>query len=145
MPGHFSLLLAREGLVAVRRPTLGVGLGGQCSCTMEREFFIDNLTDRIHFIMEMNFMDRPGAMGVSTPFFKVALYLPSSRTMDILPPLLIPRKVDIRQPGKGNSNSHGARTVHHKHRWIRTSRLARKNSLSTGPGELPPPCQPPAM
>jgi hypothetical protein len=40
------------------------------------------------------------------------------------------RKVDIRLPGKGNSNSHGARTVHQKHRWIRTSRLSIKNSLS---------------
>jgi hypothetical protein len=25
------------------------------------------------------------------------------------------RKVDIRLPGKGNSNSHGARPVHQKH------------------------------
>ena len=40
------------------------------------------------------------------------------------------RKVDIRLPGTGNSNSHGARTVHQKHRWIRTSRLSIKNSLS---------------
>ena len=39
------------------------------------------------------------------------------------------RTVDIRLPGKGNSNSHGARTVHQKHRWIRTSRLPIKNSL----------------
>ena len=40
------------------------------------------------------------------------------------------RKIDIRLPGKGNSTSHGARTVHQKHRWIRTSRLSIKNSLS---------------
>ena len=40
------------------------------------------------------------------------------------------RKVDIRLPGKGNSNSHGAQPVHQKHRWIRTSRLSIKNSLS---------------
>ena len=40
------------------------------------------------------------------------------------------RKVDIRLPGKGDSNSHGARLVHQKHRWTRTSRLSIKNSLS---------------
>ena len=27
-------------------------------------------------------------------------------------PVLVARKVDIRLPGKGNSNSHGARPVH---------------------------------
>ena len=42
----------------------------------------------------------------------------------------VSRKVDIRLPGKRNSNSHGARMVHQKHRWIRTSRLSIKNSLS---------------
>ena len=41
-----------------------------------------------------------------------------------------PRKVDIRLPGKGDSNSHGARPVHQKRRWTRTSRLSIKNSLS---------------
>ena len=41
-----------------------------------------------------------------------------------------PRKVVIRLPGKRNSNSHGARPVYQKHRWIRTSRLSMKNSLS---------------
>ena len=40
------------------------------------------------------------------------------------------RKVDIRLPGKGDSNSHGARPVHPKHRWIRSSRLSIKDSLS---------------
>ena len=52
------------------------------------------------------------------------------------------RKVDIRLPGKGNSNSHGARTVHQKHRWIRTSRLSIKNSLSMAPRQAmdPPGC-----
>ena len=43
------------------------------------------------------------------------------------------RKVDIRLPGKGDSNSHGARPVHQKHRWVRTSRLPIKNSLSQVP------------
>ena len=46
-----------------------------------------------------------------------------------------PRKVDIRLPGKGNSNSHGARPVHliiTMIKWIRTSRLSIKNSLSPG-------------
>jgi len=43
------------------------------------------------------------------------------------------RKVDTRLPGKGNSNSHGARPVHliiTMIKWIRTSRLSIKNSLS---------------
>ena len=42
------------------------------------------------------------------------------------------RKVDVRLPGKGNSNSHGARLVHPiitMIEWIRTSRLSIKNSL----------------
>ena len=45
------------------------------------------------------------------------------------------RKVDVRLPGKGNSNSHGARPVHliiTMMKWIRTSRLSIKNSLSLG-------------
>ena len=43
------------------------------------------------------------------------------------------RKVDDRLPGTGNSNSHGARPVHliiMLIKWIRTSRLSIKNSLS---------------
>ena len=43
------------------------------------------------------------------------------------------RKVDVRLPGKGNSNPHGARPVHliiTMIKWIRTSRLSIKNSLS---------------
>ena len=43
------------------------------------------------------------------------------------------RKVDVRLPGKGNSNSQGARPVHlitTMIKWIRTSRLSIKNSLS---------------
>ena len=42
-------------------------------------------------------------------------------------------KVDVRLPGKGNSNSHGARPVYiiiSMIKWIRTSRLSIKNSLS---------------
>ena len=45
------------------------------------------------------------------------------------------RKVDIRLPGKGNSNSQGERPVHQiisKITWIRTSRLSIKNSLAEG-------------
>ena len=41
--------------------------------------------------------------------------------------------LDVRLPGRGNSNSHGARPVHliiTMIRWIRTSRLSTKNSLS---------------
>jgi hypothetical protein len=50
------------------------------------------------------------------------------------------RKVDVRLPGKENSNSHGARPVHLITRMIeliRTSRLAMKDSLSLAkhPGE----------
>jgi len=43
------------------------------------------------------------------------------------------RKVDVRLPGKGNPNSHGARPVHliiTMIKWIRTSRLSIKKSLS---------------
>ena len=43
------------------------------------------------------------------------------------------RKEDIRLPGKGNPKFHGARPVYSNHlddKWIRTSRLAIKNSLS---------------
>jgi len=43
------------------------------------------------------------------------------------------RKVDIRLPGKRNSNSHGARPVYliiKMIKWFRTSRLSIKNSLS---------------
>ena len=42
-------------------------------------------------------------------------------------------KVDVRLPGKGNSNSRGARPVHliiSMIKWIRTSRLSIKKSLS---------------
>jgi hypothetical protein len=42
-----------------------------------------------------------------------------------------PGKVDVRLPGKGNSNSHDARPVYQNHldEWIRTSRLSIKNFL----------------
>ena len=42
------------------------------------------------------------------------------------------RKVDVRLPGKGHSNSHGARPVHliiTMIKWIRTSRLSITNFL----------------
>jgi len=45
------------------------------------------------------------------------------------------RKIDVRLPGKRNSNSHGARPVHliiAMIKWIRISRLSIKNSLSFG-------------
>jgi len=47
------------------------------------------------------------------------------------------RKVDVRLPGKGNSNSHGARPVHliiMMIQWVRTSRLSIKNSLRSRAG-----------
>ena len=43
----------------------------------------------------------------------------------------VPVKVDIRLPGKGNSNSHGARGVHliiTMIKWIRTSRLCMRRT-----------------
>ena len=49
------------------------------------------------------------------------------------------RKVDVRLPGRGNSNLHGARPVHLINtmiKWIRTSRLSIKNSLSDGDHRL---------
>ena len=50
------------------------------------------------------------------------------------------KKVDIRLPRQGNSNSHGARPVHliiSMIKWIRTSRLSIKNSLPGVPCPLP--------
>ena len=44
------------------------------------------------------------------------------------------RKVDVRPPGEGNSNSDGARPVHQiitMTKWTRTSRWSTENSLST--------------
>ena len=44
------------------------------------------------------------------------------------------RKVGMRLPGKGDSKSHGTRPVHQiisMIKWIRTSRLIMKNSVST--------------
>ena len=44
-----------------------------------------------------------------------------------------PRKVDVRLPGRGDLNSHGARPVHliiTMIQWTRTSRLSKKKSLS---------------
>ena len=61
---------------------------------------------------------------------------------------LVARKVNLRLPGKGNSNSHGARPVHQiisMIKWIRTSSLSIKNSLSLHPAgcwiQPPFPCQ----
>ena len=51
------------------------------------------------------------------------------------------RKVDVRLPGEGNSNTHGARPIHliiTMIKLIRTSRLSITNSLSDL-GELSPP------
>ena len=45
------------------------------------------------------------------------------------------REVDVRLPGRGNSKSHGVRPVLliiTMIKWIRTSRLCMKNSLSYG-------------
>ena len=48
-------------------------------------------------------------------------------------PRWVSKKVVVRLPGKGNSNSHGSRPVHliiTMIKWIRTSRLSRTNSFS---------------
>ena len=62
---------------------------------------------------------------------------------------LHPRKVDIKLPGKGNSDYHGARPVHQiikMMKWIRTSGLPIKNSFSVflvaAENVLPPPPPP---
>ena len=50
------------------------------------------------------------------------------------------RKVDIRLPGRGNSNPHGARPVHQiisMIKWMRTSRLSINHSLSRAGYESP--------
>jgi len=52
--------------------------------------------------------------------------------IDATAPLVLTRKVDVRLPGNGNANSHGARPVHliiTMIKWIRTSRLSIKNPL----------------
>ena len=57
--------------------------------------------------------------------------------MDVQPP---PRKVDARLPEKGNSTGHDARPVHQimsMMKWVRTSRLPIKNSLSAPPPGFP--------
>ena len=56
------------------------------------------------------------------------------RKVDVRLRCKAPRKVDVRLPGKGNANSHGARPVHliiTMIKWFRTSRLSIKNSLSS--------------
>jgi len=48
------------------------------------------------------------------------------------------RMVDVRLPGQGNSNPHGARPVHliiTMIKWIRASRLSMKISLSDDVGQ----------
>jgi len=63
----------------------------------------------------------------------VALLILGVHVEPLLAQQHLPRKVDVRLPGKGDSNSHGARTVHltiTMIKWIRTSRLSIKNSLS---------------
>ena len=49
------------------------------------------------------------------------------------PDFMVTSKVDARLPGKGSSNSHGARQVHlmiTMIKWIRTSRLSMSTSLA---------------
>ena len=56
----------------------------------------------------------------------------------------LPRKVDVRLPGKENSNSHGARPVHQiisMIKWIRTSRKSIKTSFPLAPLRVPYRCR----
>ena len=56
---------------------------------------------------------------------------PTLATPSMPPPVVW--RVDVRLPGKENSNSHGARPVHQINsmiKWSRTSKLSIKNSLS---------------
>ena len=43
----------------------------------DKEFFVDNLSVRIYFIIEMILVDRPCSMGVRFTVFQLALYLSS--------------------------------------------------------------------
>ena len=52
---------------------------------LEREIFIDNLLVRVHWIIEMIVVEWPCAMGVGTPDFQVALYLPSQKRLQVIP------------------------------------------------------------
>ena len=57
----------------------------------------------------------------------------SESSLDCLIYMRQARKVDVRIPGKGNSNSHGARPGHliiTMIKWIWTSMLSTKNCLS---------------
>ena len=110
-----------------------------------REFFIDNQQVQIQFIIE-RFSGPASRHGILTPPFQVALYLPrrhngpSTEHLYSTQPLntahvnsfpVSGRNVDVRLPGKGNSKSHGARSVHQiitMIKWIRTSRLPIKKS-----------------
>jgi len=67
-------------------------------------------------------------------YFRRTLYFCVSSRDTVLCHLLDSkgRVVDVRLPGKGNSNSHGARPAHliiTTIKWFRTSRLSIKNSL----------------
>ena len=66
-----------------------------------------------------------------TSLFSLPKFLSLLRTLN--------QKVDIRLPGKENSNSHGVRPVHQiisMKKWIRTSRLSIKNFLFETEGGL---------
>jgi len=59
------------------------------------------------------------------------MYVPDTQTLQAF------WTVDVRLPGKGNSNSHGARPVHQiisMIKWMQNSKLSIKNSLSAGLG-----------
>ena len=90
------------------------------------------------------YQSRIQAVAGSVPFFFSPTSSPSPCLPDHQGVWGRPRKVDARLPGKENSNSYGARPVHlmiTAIKWIRTSRLSMKKSLSLLPLPHPFPCE----
>ena len=81
-------------------------------------------------------------MNTLTPGALVNILEVCSRCVDVCAPCPYPnqaaRKEDVKLPGEGNSNCHGARPVHliiAVIKWIRTSRLSIKNIEVQGGNE----------
>ena len=92
---------------------LGLGFGARGSPECEAVWMGAGSTRELHFFDAT----KASEVNKSTPFRKMARRH---------------RKVDVRLPGKENSNSHGARSVHQiisMTKWIRTSRSSINNFL----------------
>jgi len=91
--------------------------------------------------MRADNLEAVGALGqVGAEVLKALVVPPLLPLLQVHPHLC--RKVDVRLPGKGNSNPHGARPVHliiTMIKWIRTSRLSIKNSLTVLKALVVPP------